>query len=123
MSGEALTRRGEVWTANFNPARGSEIGKIRPALVLLANELLSAPSPTVIVLPLTTRIDERLERIRLTIRKRDRLESDSQVIIDQPRTLDRRRIGDGPLTELSVEEMAHVERNLLAILGVRGWNA
>jgi len=112
-------RRGELWTANFNPARGRELGKIRPALVLLADELLAASSPTVVVLPLTTRIDHRLELTRLMIRKRDRLESDSQVLIDQPRTLDRRRIGEGPLTALTSEEMAHVERNLLAILGIR----
>ena len=33
-------RRGEVWTANLNPSRGREIGKIRPVLIIQANELI-----------------------------------------------------------------------------------
>ena len=43
---------------------------------------------------------------------------DSQVIVDQPCTLDRRRLGDGPLTELSQDEMARIEESLLAVPGV-----
>ena len=43
---------------------------------------------------------------------------DSQVVTDQPRTLDRRRIGKGPLAKLSNEEVAQIEESLLALLGV-----
>ena len=43
---------------------------------------------------------------------------ESQVVVDQPRTLDRRRLGEGPLTELLPHEMARVEESLLAVLGV-----
>ena len=43
---------------------------------------------------------------------------ESQVVVDQPRTLDRRRLGEGPLTELSHDEMARVEESVLAVLGV-----
>jgi mRNA interferase MazF len=39
-------------------------------------------------------------------------------MVDQPRTLDRRRFGTGPLTTLTNEEMASVERGLLAVMGV-----
>ena len=37
---------------------------------------------------------------------------------DQPCTLDRSRLGDGPLTTLSREELAELERALLGVLGI-----
>ena len=43
-------RRGEVWTANLNPIRGQEIGKIRPILIIQGDELIDAGTPMVVVL-------------------------------------------------------------------------
>ena len=40
------------------------------------------------------------------------------MIVEQPRILDRARLGEGPLTELSDAEMARVEESLLAVPGV-----
>ena len=114
----ATIRRGQIWTANLNPNRGQEMGKIRPVLIVQGDWLSAAQSGTVVVLPLTSDVRPEVEPLRLTIRARDRLRLDSQVVTDQPRTLDRQRIGDGPLTELSNDEMAQVEESLLAVLGV-----
>jgi mRNA interferase MazF len=49
---------------------------------------------------------------------RDRLLKDSQVVVDQPRALDRARLGDGPLTTLTDAEMTAVEKSLKAVLGM-----
>lgn len=114
----ATLRRGQVWIANLNPNRGREVGKTRPVLVVQGDWLSAAQSRTVVVLPLTSDVRRDAEPLRVTIGARGGLRTDSQVIVDQPRTLDRRRLGDGPLTELSVEEMARVEESLLAVLGV-----
>ena len=111
-------RRGEVWVANLNPQRGSEVGKIRPVLILHANELLEAGSPVVIVLPLTSNVRPALRQFRVTLPARDRLLADSQIMVDQLRTLNRNRIGDGPLTTLMDAELNTVERSLLGMLGV-----
>ncbi len=51
-----MIRRGEIWTANLNATRGREIGKIRPVLVMQANELIDADVPMVVVLPVTTNV-------------------------------------------------------------------
>jgi len=110
-------RRGEVWVANLNPTRGQEIGKIRPVVIMQANELLDAGMPMVVVLPLTARLFAGTNRWRVTVPPRDRLLRDSQVIVDQPRTLDRTRLGEGPLTRLKDDEMAAVEEGLKVILG------
>lgn len=110
--------RGEVWVANLNPNRGAEIGKTRPVLILQADWLSRSQANTVIVLPLTTQVRREAEPLRVTLPARDRLLRDSQIVVEQPRTLDRRRIGDGPLTILTTDELYAVERSLLSVTGL-----
>lgn len=111
-------KRGEIWTANLNPTRGREIGKIRPVLLMQADELIEADVPMVVVLPLTTRVHPEFRLWRIAVPARGRLRDSCQVVVDQPRALDRARIGDGPLTKLTEMEMATVERSLRAVLGM-----
>jgi len=111
-------RRGEIWTANLNPARGREIGKSRPVLVIQADELIEAGTPMVVVLPLTTDVYPEFRLWRVMVPARDRLRQDCQVVVDQPRTVDRNRIGDGPLTVLAAAELAAVQRSLQVVLGM-----
>jgi len=114
----AVIHRGEIWTANLNPTRSSEIGKIRPVLIMQADILNDLGTPMVVVLPMTTRVHTAFKHFRVTIAARERLLSDCQVVVDQPRALDRNRIGTGPLTRLTEDEMKTVERSLLAILDI-----
>lgn len=111
-------RRGQIWVANLNPNRGREIGKVRPVLVIQADWLSDAQLRTVIVLPLSTAIRPETEPLRIVVPARGGLREDSQVLVDQPRTLDRERLGDGPLATLSRDEMMRVEENFLAVIGV-----
>jgi mRNA interferase MazF len=111
-------KRGEVWTANLNPSRGREIGKIRPVLILQADDLIEAGMPMVVVLPLTTQIYPEFKLWRISIPARDRLKEDCQVVVDQPRALDRARLGDGPLTILTRSELEAIERSLRLVLGM-----
>lgn len=111
-------KRGEVWVANLNPPRGREIGKIRPVLIMQADELTESGTPLVVVLPLSTRVYPGFRRWRISLPARDRLPKPCQVITDQPRALDRERFGEGPLTTLTAEEMAAVEKSLRAVMGM-----
>ena len=111
-------RRGEIWIGNLNPNRGAETGKMRPVLIMQADFLTQQGHATVVVLPLTTQVRPAMEPLRVTIAARDRLREACQVMPEQPRTLDRARLADGPLTILTAEEMAKVERALLAVLGM-----
>jgi mRNA interferase MazF len=111
-------RRGEVWTANLNPSRGAEIGKIRPVLIIQADELTEAVTPMVVVLPLTTHVYPEFRLWRVTVAARDRLREACQIVVDQPRALDRTRLSEGPLTVLTPAEFAAVERSLRVVLGM-----
>jgi mRNA interferase MazF len=111
-------RRGEIWVGNLNPNRGAEVGKIRPVLIIQADFLVVQGEPTVVVLPLTTQVRQAKEPLYVTINARDKLRHTSQIVTDQPRTLDRKRLVEGPMTVLLAEEMLAVERSLSAVLGL-----
>ena len=111
-------RRGEIWLGNLNPNRGAEIGKVRPVLIVQADFLIAQGDPTIVVLPLTTQVRESKEPLHVTIRPRGELAQTCQVMPEQPRTLDRKRLIEGPLTRLTDDEMRNVERSLVAVLGL-----
>ncbi len=111
-------RRGEIWVANLNPNRGAEVGKVRPVLIIQADFLIAQGEPTVIVLPLTTQVRKSKEPLHVTIPAREDLQQACQVMPEQPRTLDRRRLVKGPLTRLTVAETAAVEKSFSAVVGM-----
>jgi mRNA interferase MazF len=111
-------RRGEIWLASLNPNRGAEIGKIRPVLIVQADFLIAQGDPTLVVLPLTTQVRPSKEPLHVTVPMRGTLEQACQVMPEQPRTLDRRRLIEGPLTRLTNDELRAVERSLKAVLGL-----
>ena len=114
----ALIRRGEVWVARLNPNQGAEAGKVRPVVVLQADLFTQAGVPTVVVVPLTTQMRRGAEMLRVEIPARDRLLRTCYAMAEQPRALDRARLGEGPLTCLLPEELLRLERALRAVLGL-----
>ncbi|OHB32641.1 MAG: MazF family transcriptional regulator [Desulfuromonadaceae bacterium GWB2_53_15] len=113
-----MMRRGEIWAANLNSGRGREIAKIRPVLVMQDNALTQSGTPMVVILPLTTQVYPSFKRWRIMIEPRDRLLKPCQVVVDQPRALDKERFGEGPLTTLTSKEMTAVEHSLKGVLGL-----
>jgi mRNA interferase MazF len=114
----ALIRRGEVWVARLNPNQGAEVGKVRPVVVIQADLLTDAGIPTVLVVPLTTQMRRGAELLRVLIPARERLVRDSYAMAEQPRALDRARLGEGPLTRLTAGELLKLERALRAVMAL-----
>ena len=84
-------KRGDIVIVNLNPKKGDEVGKIRPAVIISGdeeNEILD----TVILLPLSTDLIEDMYPYRIRISKRDNLKKDSDVLINQIRTLSKKRV-------------------------------
>ncbi len=112
-------KRGDVWVARLNPNKGTEVGKTRPVIVMQADAILASGLHTVIAVPLTTQFRPKVEPMRIRVVARDRLLKDCFAMIEQTRALDRSRFGDGPLTALTAEEMAAVEKSLKAVMGIQ----
>ncbi len=83
--------KNDICLVDFNPAKGGEIGKLRPAIIMSKNddnELLA----TVIVIPLSTRIESNALPYRLTLPKREKLNEISDACINEIRSLSKSRI-------------------------------
>lgn len=81
-----MVKRGEVWLATLDLTVGSEIQKTRPCLVVSPPEMHDHLR-TVIVAPMTT--GSRPAGFRVPIRFKGK---DGLVLLDQIRTLDKRRL-------------------------------
>ena len=102
-------RRGEIW---------QEIGKTRPVVVLQADPLMASGLPTVLAAPLSTQFRQGAEPLRIAVPARGRLLADSWVCVEQLRALDATRFGEGPLAELTPQELQALEQTLVDILGI-----
>ncbi len=107
-------RRGEVWIANLDPCAGTEPGKSRPVLIIQSQDLNDVEHPSTIVLPLTTNLIDGAEPLRVRI-KPEKLKA-SDVLIDQIRAIDNRRLIKGPVVRLSSSTMTRIEAALREVL-------
>lgn len=113
-----MLKRGEIWFADLNPPHGTEPGKTRPVLIVQAQALLDAGHPSTYVIPLTTNLIEDAEPLRIRVHATDRLPRDSDLLIDQLRAIDNRRLVEGPLLRLPRPEMRRITAALVELLGV-----
>lgn len=111
-------KRGAIYLANFNPSKGTEPGKIRPCVVMQSDLLNEAGHPSTTVLPLTTQLLNEAAPLRYRLKARDALEADSDIMLDQARTIDNRRFMDPILTVLTERELAEVETYWCIVLGL-----
>lgn len=110
--------RGTIWLANLNPGKGTEPGKTRPVLILQDQALLDAGHPSTIIIPLTTNLSDDAEPLRIRIKAHEKLSRDSDLLIDQIRAIDNRRLTSGPIDTLDPKLMNKVHRAVLEVTGI-----
>ncbi len=111
-----MRRRGEIWLANLSPRQGTEPGKTRPVLIVQAQALLDAEHPSTVVIPLTTRLVAAAEPLRIRVPAAGGLRRTSDLLVDQVRAIDNRRLSKGPLTRLNGPAMARVDQAIADVL-------
>ena len=114
-----MIKRGELYYADLSPVVGSEQGGIRPVLVV-QNDVGNKYSPTVIAAAVTSKIDKARLPTHIELSACEfGLAKDSVVLLEQIRTLDKRRLKDR-IGQLSPKTMQRVNRALLISLGFSG---
>ena len=106
--------RGDICLVNLNPAKGGEIGKLRPAIVL-SDKDDNAHLETVIVIPLSTVIEPDALPYRYTITKREKLQKNSDACINEIRALSKIRFKE-KLATLKTEELNIIQEALCQII-------
>ena len=83
--------RKDIVLVNFNPTKGAEMGKLRPAIVL-SDGVDNAILPTIMVMPLSTRLEDNALPYRFRITSRAQLLQDSDACINEVRALSKDRV-------------------------------
>ena len=113
-----IVKRGDIYYADLSPVVGSEQGGIRP-VPIVQNDMGNKYSPTVIAAAITSRHDKaRLPtHIDLSTATSCGLSKDSVVLLEQIRTIDKRRLKER-MGELDVESMRKVNDALSISFGL-----
>ena len=102
-------KRGEVFYADLSPVVGSEQGGVRPVLIV-QNDVGNRHSPTVIAAAITSKQDKTNLPTHIDVKAgTGGLTKDSVVLLEQVRTLDKRRLREragqiGPDVQRRVDE-------------------
>ncbi len=111
-----MFNRGEIWLADLNPPRGTEPGKTRPVLIVQSQALLDVEHPSTLIVPLTTNLVEDAEPLRIRVPASGRLRRESDLLVDQIRAIDNRRMVKGPLARLGGDLIAQVREAIMETL-------
>ena len=99
-----IVRRGDIFFADLSPVVGSEQGGTRPVLIV-QNDIGNKYSPTVIAAAITSQVGKtRLPTHINVIADRFGLAKDSVILLEQIRTIDKRRPG---------EKMGHLDDSVM----------
>jgi len=109
-----------VWVS-LDPARGAEVPKTRPCVIVSRTEANDVSS-TVTVVPLSSVTGRAAERLvqPLLAAKGSRLPKDSRALCDQVRTIDKGRIR-GSAGVLSADLLGKIDRGLILHLELEGY--
>lgn len=117
-----MVKRGEMYYADLSPVIGSEQGGIRPVLIV-QNDIGNKYSPTIIAAAVTSRLNKaRLPTHIELMSETYGLPKDSVVLLEQLRTLDKKRLKD-KIGLLDSDTMEKVNSALLISLGFNEKNA
>ena len=105
-----MFERGSIYLAKLYPSK--------PVLVLQDNALNEVGHETVIVLPLTTNLIDDAFPLRLRISKRDSLDQESDILCDQIRAIDIKRIIPDKLAAVNKNELLEIEQMVQLILAI-----
>ena len=119
---DTSVKRGEIYYADLSPVVGSEQGGVRPVLII-QNDTGNRYSPTVIAAAITSQTGKAKlpTHIELPVEEDCGLTKDSVVLLEQIRTLDKRRLRE-KMGHLDDSRMAEVDWAIAVSFGLQNRN-
>ena len=112
-----LIKRGEIYYADLSPVVGSEQGGVRPVLIV-QNDVGNKFSPTVIAAAITSQKDKTALPTHIEVDAVNcGLAKDSVVLLEQVRTIDKRRLKE-KMGSLDNVDMGIVDHSLTVSFGL-----
>jgi len=83
-------KQGDVYLVDLDPRHRTEVGKVRPALIISVDEM-NDHAPRVIIAPITSNVS-RVYKSEMLIPTTGGLEKESKVMLNQVRSIDKGRL-------------------------------
>lgn len=110
-------KRGEIYYADLSPVVGSEQGGVRPVLIV-QNDVGNRYSPTVIAAAITSQKEKNRLPTHIDLpSNHSGLARDSVVLLEQIRTIDKRRLRE-KMGTLDADSMSQVNKALSISFGL-----
>ena len=110
-------KRGDIYYADLSPVVGSEQGGMRPVLII-QNDVGNKYSPTVIAAAITSRMGKAKLPTHIDVyAQRAGLAKNSVVLLEQLRTLDKRRLRER-MGHLDEDVMREIDTAIAVSLGL-----
>lgn len=111
--------RGDIYYADLSPVVGSEQGGVRPVLVV-QNDVGNKFSPTVIIAAITSQLSKAKLPTHIELNHNNfNLPKDSVVLLEQIRTLDKRRLKE-KVSTIDNATMHRIDVAIMISLGITG---
>ena len=113
----SIVKRGDIYYADLSPVVGSEQGGVRPVLIV-QNDIGNKFSPTVIAAAITSQTDKTNLPTHIPVDAREcGLAKDSVVLLEQVRTIDKRRLRE-KMGTLDTPDMTKVNHAIEVSFGL-----
>lgn len=115
---EKILSRGGVYLTRLDPVKKTEVGKIRPVVVLNAEAILNINPLTVFICPLSSQSYPEFKNLHIPLPARDNLNVTSFALPEHCRAISIQRIIHPRLAQLTSSELASILEKLQRIIGL-----
>ena len=112
-----VIKRGDIYYADLSPVVGTEIGGLRP-VVVLSNDKINGSASTVVVAAITSKMIKPNSLFVMFSGENIGLVKDGVILLEQIRTLDKRRIME-KIGHIDDEKMKEVDQALQVLLNLQ----
>ena len=118
MVEEVVLTRGGVYLAKLDPAKHTEVGKIRWVVILTAQSILNVKPMITFVCPLSSQSQPEFSSLHVKLPPRDNLQVASYALTEHCRTITTKRLVYPRLAQLTSQEIEAILHRLQRFIGV-----
>ena len=104
--------QGGVYLARLDPSKHTEVGKIRPVVMLMGQFILDVYPLSVLVCPLSSQSYPGCSHLHVQIPPRDNLQKESFALVEHCRSISVKRIVENRLAQLAPDELGLIFKRL-----------
>lgn len=108
--------RGGIYLAKLNPAKKSEVGKVRPVAILTSQTILNVNPLIVFICPLSSQSHPEFQRLHLELPARDSLRVTSYGLVEHCRSISTDRLTLPRIAQLTTTEIDMILHRLQIML-------